>query len=323
MPVQSIELLSRYRSPELRETCADSVAERRQPKLVQIRSGSARAIALVSLGTDWLRRSVSNPEQLLAAPRVWLKNESDHRVGLVAMDFRLTATGPSNATCCCKESISRRWWVPLLARFMSLRSHNAFHQGLILRQAGISTPQPLAVVTVTRRGAYHEYLLTEAIPGATSLQQWVRGLSSRETSAGLWRDRRTVARELGSQLQHLHQYRFDHRDLKPSNILLSEITRVWLIDLDGVWRWPVLPRARRVQNLARLWAGLADQPGVTSTDALRFLLAYLSPKQYGEWKSLWRQVVRRARKKISQKRFREAAAATSNLLPAQGGTTRI
>jgi serine/threonine protein kinase len=154
---------------------------------------------------------------------------------------------------------------------------------------------------MVRRGVYHEYLLTEAVPGAISLHDWLEGHTSDESDSEFLWQRISVARQLGLLLQRLHQQRFDHRDLKPTNLLLSDVGRVWLIDLDGIWRWPVLPRIRRVQNLARLWAGLAGRQQVTAADALRFLLAYLTPEQRGEWKLIWRQVARRAAAKIMKK----------------------
>lgn len=318
MPAHSIELLSRCVTAETAGASADAVPERQRPKLVQMNSGLAQGTGLASLGTDCLRRILSHPERLLASPSVWLKNELDHRVALIEAESKLTATALGDAMWCCKESISRRWWVPLLSRLVSLRSHNAFHQGLRLQQVGVATPQPLAVVGVIRGQAYHEYLLTEAVSGAVSLQQWCRQIRTREATPELWWERRIIARQLGLQLQRLHQQRFDHRDLKPSNILLSEATRVWLIDLDGVWRWPILPHSRRVQNLARMWAGLAGLSGVTATDALRFLLAYLPPQEHGSWKTLWRQVVRRAQQKISQKRA-STATIQSHSFPEHGG----
>ncbi|MFM8288513.1 MAG: hypothetical protein ACKOGA_17610, partial [Planctomycetaceae bacterium] len=75
--------------------------------------------------------------------------------------------------------------------------------------------------------------------------------------------------------------------------------RVWLLDLDGIRRWRRLPRARRVQNLARLHVSLAAQ-GVDSTWLrVRFLQVYLAGS--GEdWRDWWNWVARAARRKRDQ-----------------------
>jgi tRNA A-37 threonylcarbamoyl transferase component Bud32 len=224
-------------------------------------------------------------------------------VALVTADANLAASFGAGAWCY-KSLVSHSWWVRLASQVASLRTINAFHQGLLMRQAGILTPQPLAIVTIGRGRTYREYLLSEAVPGATSVRDWLTQDRDRTPDVKFWKHRRRMARDLGLQLQQIHAARFDHRDLKPSNILLCDSQRLWVIDLDGVWRWPVLPRDRRVQNLARLWAGVAELPHVTTTDALRFLLTYLGPDHRGDWKLLWKLISRRARRKISSKRNR-------------------
>jgi hypothetical protein len=59
-----------------------------------------------------------------------------------------------------------------------------------------------------------------------------------------------------------------------------------------------------VQNLARLHVSLADVPGRTRTDALRFLREYLpwsfTPRR--RWKALWRAVAARSRQKVDKNR---------------------
>ena len=75
--------------------------------------------------------------------------------------------------------------------------------------------------------------------------------------------------------------------------------QVWLLDLDGIRRWRRLPRARRVQNLARLHVSLAAQ-GVDSTWLrVRFLQVYLAGS--GEdWRDWWNWVASAAQRKQDQ-----------------------
>ncbi|MDB5337020.1 MAG: Mn2+-dependent serine/threonine protein kinase [Planctomycetaceae bacterium] len=299
MPAHSVELLPPCVITEVRAPQPSALTERPVPELIRVLDGRTRGLGLARLGADCLRRLASAPELLLAGAREWLKDQPGHRVALVESESN-TAPG----MWCCKETVTRDWWVRFVTTWGSFRAHNAFRQGLALLRANVSTPQPLAVLTVTRGGAYHEYLLTEAVPGTSSLHSWLTSCAPARSTEELLR-RREITRQLGLQLQRLHGRGFDHRDLKSTNILISEQAAspsVWLIDLDGVWRWPWLPGPRRVQNLARLWAGVAAIPGVTTTDALRLLFAYLTPEQRRGWKSLWCRVARRSAAKIAKQR---------------------
>ena len=298
MPAQSVEtrLPDAARHVRMLASHNDATDSTPAPTLVRLASGSTRGIGLARLGSECLQRIVAAPEFLLQSAIVWLKNTSDRRVALIAAD-----ASAADETWCCKVAVSRSWRVRFTAKFVAIRSWNAFHQGVALRKVNVSTPQPLAIVTVVRDGAYHEYLLTETVPNAMSVRQW---FEARDWHGGDKASRLLLAaviRQLAQQLRRLHAERFDHRDLKPSNILLDDANQIWLIDLDGVCRWSVLPKRRRVQNLARLWAGLAPT-GVTATDALRFLFEYLPPAQRHSWKRLWCNIVRRAAPKIEQKR---------------------
>jgi tRNA A-37 threonylcarbamoyl transferase component Bud32 len=303
MPTQSVESLSACSASESRAAANTDCDVSKPLSLIRVTAGNARGIGIGSFGVERLGRLTGDPSSLFAATTVWLKTTVDRRVALIFSD----AQSPDE-TYCYKETISRRWWVRLCSRLGSIRTLNAFYHGIALRQLDIRTPQPLATITVNHAGAYHEYLLTETVPGAISLQQWLQNRRPQLADFTGHSERRKLVPQLGLQVRRLHQNGFDHRDLKPSNVLVDETDRIWLIDLDGVWRWPVLPGLRRVQNLARLWAGLAATGDVTMTDAVRFLFAYLKPDDQGTWKSLWRQVARRAAKKIIQLKARSQAA---------------
>jgi hypothetical protein len=318
MSVSSLELLP---SPAAPDACAQSgLMTTADPQSVQcpviekvltiVRAGR-RSVGLAEFGSAWLERFHSSPALLFSTSSAVLKQDANRRAALVDAGM-----AERSLICFLKETISRNWWVRFSVQFAELRSTNAWRQGLAMRAACIRTPRPVALATFSQNGAYYEYLITEIISNATTLDRWLglQGASITVTEDNT--QRRFAALELGTQIRRLHQHRFDHRDLKASNILVSECEaglQLWLIDLDGVWRWPILPKSRRIQNLARLWIGVARSQQVTAADALRFLKVYLGQDWRRSWKSFWLQIGRRAELKMAsdQRRKRRAANAVA------------
>ena len=114
---------------------------------------------------------------------------------------------------------------------------------------------------------------------------------------------------IGEVIRDLHSRKLSHRDLKAANILIttthspftthdSPLTTphspvaVWFVDLVGVVRHRRLGRRRRAKNLARLHASFCTHPGLTRTDKLRFLRAYLYWSLHGKegWKKWWHAI---------------------------------
>jgi hypothetical protein len=277
MSVSSLELLPSSDAVDSRRVTTPDLSSNFEAvtshELHCINRDGRRSVGLTELGRTWLERFHSAPELVIDGQSV---------------------------TWFLKETVTRRFWVRFVVRFGDFRSSNAWKQGLAFRALSISTPRPLALSTFTRNGAYYEYLLTEVVSGAVTLNQWL-GRKALISDRGLDSKRPGIARELGTQLRKLHQHGFDHRDLKGSNILVSEFDaglKLWLIDLDGVWRWPILPSSRRIQNLARLWVGMLQFQSVSATDALRFLKVYLGSDWRSCWKPLLRKIIRRAAIKL-------------------------
>jgi serine/threonine protein kinase len=235
-----------------------------------------------------------------------------------------------------KRFLVTSWTDPLVAlvrRTPALRSYVLGH-GLRLR--GLPTPRPLGVWHRYRAGLPHEgYLLTEKVPGALHLGDFLARLSAfppRERAPILRRVIDRVARLVAD----LHERRLSHRDLKAANLLMSgtpwslavaerqrregtvpagddrgltdvgafAVAQPWLIDLVGVARHARLTRARRLQNLARLNVSFLDHPGLTRTDRLRFLRAYLRWGLCGRfgWKRWWRQIAQATAAKVERNR---------------------
>lgn len=257
-----------------------------------------RAVGASELGDLWLKQFHSAPEQIFQSIVVWLKSDPDRRAALVKLEH-----AGEHVIWFAKETSTRSWRVRLAAHFSHCRAANAWHQGLVMRACGIRTPRPIAYATRTRQGAFHEYLLTESLADSFNLRDWLVNFRQQSPSTSARDNRTLLIRNLATLVQSLHLHRFDHRDLKSSNILVTDSVSgpvCWIIDLDGVWRWPCLPMQRKVQNLARLWVGVRQNDCVTLSDALRFLKNYLGHDWRSQWKSYWRTIARRANKKFVQ-----------------------
>ncbi len=202
---------------------------------------------------------------------------------------------------------------PIWALFRPSRGWQAWQAGQHLASRDLPTPKNLAILAKTRRGIgralpRETYLVTVKAVPATTLGDYLREVMP-TLNPDTRRDRiRRLARALARLIRAMHERSLSHRDLKAANILIegdpaADEPKLSLIDLGGVrlTGYPV-PPGRRVQNLARLHVSLADLS--TRADALRFLRAYGSVDHEPDWKSTWRAVAARARKKEGQNRRR-------------------
>lgn len=210
---------------------------------------------------------------------------------------------------------------PILNLFRPSRAWRAWRNGQHLDCRGVPTPKNLVVIgrTSTRRWRFlphhfwsHEtYLVTVKAEPAITLNDYkddrLPGLPPEARRDAI----RRMTPALARLIRALHDRSLSHRDLKAANILVegdpeAAAPALSLIDLVGVSLEHPIPRRRRVQNLARLQVSLANAPGRTRTDALRFLRVYMNdfPKDGPGWKPLWRQVERACRSKADQNRRR-------------------
>jgi tRNA A-37 threonylcarbamoyl transferase component Bud32 len=227
-----------------------------------------------------------------------------------------TAAGPCRVVY--KRFPARGGLGPLAALVRPTQALRSYVLGHGLRLRCLPTPRPLGVWHRFRGGLPCEgYLLAEKVPDAVNLRTFVDGLAGAGDLARL----RRLIDQAARLVMLLHQRHLSNRDLKAANLLVSPVPavvtgrgiapltgaapvegtdQVWFIDLVGAQRHGKLGRRRRVQNLARLHASFWDHPGLTRTDKLRFLRAYLAwglRGRYG-WKRWWRQVEEATRAKV-------------------------
>jgi tRNA A-37 threonylcarbamoyl transferase component Bud32 len=207
----------------------------------------------------------------------------------------------------------KKWIDPVLAVFRPSRAWRSWQAGQHLASRGIPTPQNLAFVSRRRKPWFspfegmlpHEtYQITIKQQHATTLLDHVQHVLPRLDPESLQLEARRITLALASLVRSLHERSLSHRDLKASNILVCKdsLTRdgfLSLIDLVGVRLQDPVPMHRRVQNLARLSVSLADAPGRTRSESLRFLRAYL-PRGLAAasgWKDIWRAIDKATRTK--------------------------
>jgi hypothetical protein len=161
----------------------------------------------------------------------------------------------------------------LAARFGVPEGIGGFERALHVADQGIATPLPLAAGAIHGRLlARGSFLAFREIPGLEKLQRALE--RSRADPA---RYRAWVA-AYGAFVRRLHDAGVVQRDLNPGNALAPGdaapgADAILLVDLERVEVGPPLEWDRRIDALARLNRLLA---GFTTSDRLRFLLAYLA-----------------------------------------------
>jgi tRNA A-37 threonylcarbamoyl transferase component Bud32 len=156
------------------------------------------------------------------------------------------------------------------------------------------------------------YLLAEKIENALDLREFLDQQSaiSGQRSADSRKVLRETIQQVGKVIRKLHARHLSHRDLKAANLLITggqsprttHQIAVWFIDLVGVVRHQKLGHTRRAKNLARLHASFCTHPGLTQTDKLRFLRAYLHWGLHGKegWKKWWHAIDLATRAKVAR-----------------------
>jgi tRNA A-37 threonylcarbamoyl transferase component Bud32 len=270
----------------------------------QVQSTATQGHAVNDLDADTLELLLANPDEPFHRPGARLLKDS--RSSTVT-EFEVLVSGVRRHVIYKRFRVTA-WsdpWAALLRRSPALRS---WVHGHGLRERCLPTARPLAVLHRRRGGLHHEgYLLTEKVAGAVDLHGYladVMSLTAPERRARL----RHLVDHLARLSRELHRRRLSHRDLKAANILVSEPDietggpMCWLIDLVGVERYSALPRARRVQNLARLHASFHRSVLLSRTDKLRFLRVYLEWGLRGRegWKQWWREIEQATLAKIAR-----------------------
>jgi tRNA A-37 threonylcarbamoyl transferase component Bud32 len=261
----------------------------------QIRLGRCVGFAVRDLARELIRELAANPDAPFADSGQVLKHSRSSAVVVLER----TCAGRRVLLIWKRFSVTR-WsdpWVHLVRPSPALRSWVNGHR---LRECGLPTPRPLMVLHRRRFGLVGEsYLLTEFVENATDLR---RAWDALKTP----RERRRAIEATARLIGDMHRRCLSHRDLKAANLLANPEGTLNLIDLVGMERLRNLSRRRKVQNLARLHLSFCLNGGLSLSERLRFLWAYLrnGGDDCREWKSWWREIAAATVKKIEQNRRR-------------------
>lgn len=139
------------------------------------------------------------------------------------------------------------------------------------RAAGVSVPEPLAVMAEAAAGPFYRLtIVSREIEGASDLLS----LAGTLPPAG----KRDLLRRVADEMRRLHEAGVYHADLTMKNILVAG-DKIFIIDLDKARMSERRDERQDVDNLSRLNRSVVKLFGgdgaVTRTDKLRFLRRYL------------------------------------------------
>jgi tRNA A-37 threonylcarbamoyl transferase component Bud32 len=280
--------------------------------------------AVTELESSDLEALLQDPDAPFRRPGVRILKES-HSSTVVEMQFRVDG---QMRPVIYKRFRVTSWKDPVAALLRPPPALRSWIQGQGFRERGLPTARPFLVLHRRRAGMCLEgYLLTEKIGHADDLHGYVHSLERLPVERRQPMLRQLIER-VARTIRSLHQRQMSHRDLKAANILARRWdapadepsayaqdirnllympeSSVWLIDLVGVELYRKLPRGRRIQNLSRLNASFHQNPGITRTDRLRFLLTYLQCGAFGrcDWKSWWKLIDLATWKKVRRNQRR-------------------
>lgn len=203
--------------------------------------------------------------------------------------------GPDARDVICKQSRVDGFLRQRLAALRPTRARQAAQRATWLREAGVATAEPLAILESTRADR-EAWLITAALNDVVDLDHVAMTLLPRAAANEGPRIRRGLSQAVAAMLAKFPPAGVHHRDLKASNILLTNWNAAggpptaWIVDVDGVSRCARGSPAKERQRLVRLGASLAGHPGVRAVDVARFLIHYAAAlgRPRKAWKSLFR-----------------------------------
>ncbi|GMU81351.1 MAG: hypothetical protein AMXMBFR47_12220 [Planctomycetota bacterium] len=237
-------------------------------------------------------------KKTLARPLHWFEQadrdiRKDSHSAQVVRTFLETPGGPLAVII--KRPLARDRLRSLRSLLPPSRAWRGWAMGHALLHRDLPAARPLAVLE-RKRGPLigDSVLITEFISASRDLEDHLRAEHA-SLPPRQWREHKNaIIQLLVRELRRLQERGFAHRDCKARNILIQprpEGPTLYWIDMDGIRHVRRLSPQERLRPLLRLHVSLVDVPGLTRTDRIRFLKAYLAG--FGADPRAWRGVYRR------------------------------
>ena len=204
---------------------------------------------------------------------------------------------------CVKHYFYRGLKYVLKSLAVKSRALKSWIAGNSLLVRGISTPLPLALVE-KKYGPfiYESFLITEWLPDAPELNDYVACLHKQAVSAG---EKRKFIQSLAMAIRNLHEKGIYHADLKSTNVLVREEGpgrwTFYFVDLERVKFKKNLTFMERANNLAQINASIASF--MTAKDRLKFFRFYAKGTQLFRKRKKYYQEILKISRKNNTKRF--------------------
>lgn len=261
---------------------ADRKWSRGNRRLIIADSPTACCRGIAELGHSRLEKIRENPKTVLST-----QNGSDVvecTLDGMSVCGRLTEI---KSRCRSRKTRFGKQWSPV---------RRAWEIGHAFGRRGIATPRPILFVEQSSGAESKQYLLTEDIAEAVSLEEWLK-LSRPASTCSASRDEQQLIRSLAERIHKLHAFGFDHSQLTARNILVSpevggkksaETYQVWLTSLEHVQSRTQLTRKQIILSLTQLNASLPSKFRVRNSLRMKFLKYYLGDAFQQDWKEFWR-----------------------------------
>jgi tRNA A-37 threonylcarbamoyl transferase component Bud32 len=263
---------------------------------VRVQTPPFSGFARRSYWDNGLSSSLREPEQFLQRPEARLIKNSQTTTVAVA--------GETAARFYIKRYNYQGFAYALKDFFRSSRARRAWIAANSLAMRGIPVARPVVYLERRRLGILLEsYILTQALAGVM-----LRDIFRRYDRAGYRiEEKRRLLGEVARFLKKMHRNGVAYRDLKGTNFIVQDTVSgsydLRIVDFDGIHLGSVSWH-RRMKNLARLVEECRRHCCFTQSDRVRFLKSYLDAKEAKAWKTIWRAVEKRSRRRGALSKLR-------------------
>ncbi len=291
-------------SADMRRLCAIA-CKYKGPLPYEFTTNYIKITAAQNNGWDMLIRRGFNPEDTKAIVAGGVCRDENHyvrfRSSKMARVWTTTAGfRKKEITIYIKEYLHRSAIDFIKHLFRDSRARRAFMASLMLRRNGLDCPEPLALLE-KRFSPFRidSVLVTAGITDGIKFNTVFRKLFAEGTYLAEL-EQRAILSQLGEYVGKMHGAGIFHGDLRTGNIILqSDIgkRRFFLVDNERTRKFGVLPERLVVKNLVQL---NMFRLGITNTDRIRFLQAYIKQTGLSESRKirLCRQVISLTRKRL-------------------------